>query len=163
MDLRLKEVFPFFESALVSKIIEKGTIRMFSPGEELIREGQFIKSFPLILSGLIKITRQSKEGNELLLYYLKEKEVCSVSLTCCLNQKVSKIRAVAETETQAILLKTNLLEDWISTYPTWKQFVMQSIQSRFQELLETVDNIAFLRMYERLVKYFTDRFQFKWT
>ena len=158
-ELNLKERFPYFEPSLINQINKEGIYKVFNEGEELIREGQFIKSFPLVLSGLIKISRQSSGGNELLLYYLKEKEVCSMSLTCCLSHTTSSVKAVAETETHTILLKTSLLEEWMSNYPTWKQFVMRSIQSRFQEMIEVVDSIAFLKMDERLIKNFVDRYQ----
>ncbi len=155
----LKENFPFFEQTLIDQIEQEGVYKIIEEGEELIREGQFIKSFPLVLSGLVKISRQNEDGNELLLYYLKEKEVCSMSLTCCLSQTKSSVHAIAEQECQVILLKTSLLEEWMSRFPTWKQFVMRSVQSRFQELIEVVDSIAFLRMDERLIKHLKDRHQ----
>jgi len=44
-------------------------------------------------------------------------------------------------------------------YNTWKQFVMQTFQNRFRELINTVDSIAFLKLDERLIKYFIDRYQ----
>ena len=67
--------------------------------------------------------------------------------------------AVAEMETEALMLPVELLDKWIYEYPSWRQFVMQTFQSRFRELIETIDSIAFLKLDERLVKYFVDRFQ----
>ena len=154
----LRDAFPFFETELIHQIEKEGVYKVINEGEELIREGQFIKSFPLLLSGLVKISRQNEDGNELLLYYLKEKEVCSMSLTCCLSQTKSSVHAIAEQDCHVILLKTSVLEEWMSRYPSWKQFVMRSIQSRFQELIDVVDSIAFLKMDERLIKHLRDRF-----
>jgi CRP/FNR family transcriptional regulator len=50
-----------------------------------------------------------------------------------------------------------MLDKWMSTYPSWKQFVMQTFQNRFRELIDTIDSIAFLNLDERLVRYFKDR------
>ena len=69
----------------------------------------------------------------------------------------STIEAVAEEETEVIMLPVEMLDNWICKYPGWKQFVMQSFQNRFRELIDTIDSIAFLNLDERLVKYLIDR------
>lgn len=157
------EKFPiqyhFFEKDLQNEILEKGIYKIFQPNETLVREGQFISSFPLVLKGIIRITRNNEEGNELLLYYLQENEVCAMSLTCCMANKKSNINAVTEEETEVIMLPVALLDNWMCKYPSWKQFVMQTFQNRFRELIDTVDTLAFLKLDERLVKFFTDRHQ----
>ncbi len=149
--------YSFFENELRDEIHAIGVRKSFYPNETLIREGQPIKSFPLVLSGLIRISRTNAEGNELLLYYLQQNEVCAMSLTCCMAGLSSNVNAIAEEPTEVILLPVEKLDSWISKYPTWKQFVMQTFQDRFRELIETVDAIAFLKLDERLIKYFKDK------
>lgn len=151
--------YNFLEKELQQEIIQIGVSKTFLPNEVLIREGQFITSFPIVLKGLIRITRNNDDGNELLLYYLKQNEVCAMSLTCCMTNLTSTIKAVAEEKTEVIMLPVEMLDNWICKYPTWKQFVMQSFQNRFRELIDTVDSIAFLNLDDRLVKYFTDRYK----
>ncbi|MCF6331958.1 MAG: Crp/Fnr family transcriptional regulator [Draconibacterium sp.] len=149
--------YNFFEKELQNEILSIGVKKNFEANEFLIREGQFISSFPLVLSGLIRISRTNDDGNELLLYYLKGNEVCAMSLTCCMTKVTSNINAVAEEPAEVIMLPVELLDSWISKYPTWKQFVMQTFQNRFRELLDTVDSIAFMKLDERLIKHFKDR------
>lgn len=149
--------YPFLEKELQEEIVLQGAQKTFEADETIIREGQFITSFPLVLNGLIRITRNNEDGNELLLYYLKGNEVCAMSLTCCMANLKSNIKAVAEEETEVILLPVELLDTWMYKYPSWRQFVMRTFQNRFRELIDTVDSIAFLKLDERLVKYFIDR------
>lgn len=149
--------YHFFEKELREEILKIGILKTFQPNEILIREGQFITSFPLVLKGLIRITRNNDDGNELLLYYLKQNEVCAMSLTCCMANLTSNVKGVAEEETDVIMLPVELLDNWMCKYTGWKQFVMQTFQNRFRELIETIDSIAFLKLDERLVRYFTDR------
>jgi CRP/FNR family transcriptional regulator len=52
-----------------------------------------------------------------------------------------------------------LLDSWMTIYQTWKEYVMRSMQMRFDELLNALDSIAFLKMDERLEKFFTDRYR----
>jgi CRP/FNR family transcriptional regulator len=155
----VKKRFPFFESGLRSAISEAGIYKVFKEEEELIREDQYIRSFPIVISGLIKVCRTDDAGNELLLYYLRPGEVCTVSLICCMDRTRSRVKAISETETAVILIPVELLDNWIGQYQTWKEYVMRSMQMRFDELLNALDSIAFMKMDERLEKFFLNRFQ----
>lgn len=155
----VKKSFPFFESGLRLAICEAGTLKEFAAHEELIREDQYIRSFPIVISGLIKVCRTDEEGNELLLYYLRPGEVCTVSLTCCMDRTRSRVKAITEEKSTAIIVPVEMLDSWMTLYQTWKEYVMHSIQMRFDELLNALDSIAFLKMDERLEKFFTDRYR----
>jgi CRP/FNR family transcriptional regulator len=154
-----KTQYQFLEKPLLEEILKFGILKTFHPNDILIREGQFITSFPLVLTGLIRVTRNNDDGNELLLYYLKPNEVCAMSLTCCMTNLTSNIKGVAEEETRVIMLPVDLLDNWLCKYPGWKQFVMQTFQKRFRELIDIIDSIAFLKLDERLIRYLTDRFK----
>ena len=45
------------------------------------------------------------------------------------------------------------MEKWMIRYKSWYQFVITSYRNRFQELLKTIDAIAFNSMDERLEFY----------
>lgn len=151
--------YNFLEPELQKEIARIAVRKTFQANESLIREGQFISSFPLVLRGLIRVSRTSDNGNELLLYYLKENDVCAMSLTCCMTRQVSDLNAVAEEETEVLLIPVEMLDSWISRYPLWKQFVMQTYQSRFRELIDALDAVAFMKLDERLEKFFIDRYK----
>ncbi|MEN8204126.1 MAG: Crp/Fnr family transcriptional regulator [Bacteroidota bacterium] len=155
----VRKRFPFFESELREVISSEGILTGFAAGQELIREDQYIRSFPIVITGLIKVCRTDDSGNELLLYYLRPGDVCTVSLTCCMDRTRSRIKAIAEENSEAILIPVELLDSWITLYQTWKEYVMRSVQMRFDELLNVLDSVAFLKMDERLEKFFTDRYK----
>ncbi|HKK61461.1 MAG TPA: Crp/Fnr family transcriptional regulator [Bacteroidales bacterium] len=154
----VKKRFPFFEAALREAIADEGTYKAIPEGSTLIEEEQYIRSFPIILSGVIRVTRMDLDGNELLLYYLRKGEVCTVSLSCCVDRSKSRVRAIAEENSEVIVLPVELLDSWMSKYQTWKEFVMVSMRLRFDELLNTLDSVAFFKMDERLERFFIDRY-----
>ena len=45
------------------------------------------------------------------------------------------------------------MDQWMSKYKSWYQFVITSYRNRFEELLKTIDAIAFSNMDERLEDY----------
>ncbi|AFL79735.1 cAMP-binding protein [Aequorivita sublithincola DSM 14238] len=146
-----------FEEALILEINEVGVLKEVVEGEKLIEIGDYVRSMPLLISGAIKILREDDNGDELLLYFLERGDTCAMTLTCCLGQKKSEIRAIAELDTTLIMIPIQKMEEWTGKYKSWRNFVFQSYQKRLTEMLETIDSIAFLNMDERLVKYLQNK------
>lgn len=142
-----------FEPALIDEINKVGLLLEVPEGEDLIRPGQYIKSMPLLLSGSIKIMRPDSEGDELLLYHIETGDTCAMTMTCCLGHTKSEIHAVAETSTKLLMIPIAKMEEWSSNYKSWRIFVFNSYHSRMMEMLESIDNIAFNNMDERLENY----------
>ena len=153
----LEKRFPYFEPLLRQAIGKEGRIMELEEGDEMIREGQYIKSFPLLLEGVVRICRREEEGRELLLYYLNPGEVCAMSLTCCMGHTKSNISAVAESKVIQVQIPIAFLDLWMVQFQTWKEFIMYAYRKRFDELIETIDSIAFKNMDDRLIKFFSDR------
>jgi CRP/FNR family transcriptional regulator, anaerobic regulatory protein len=148
-----KKLFPQFEPELL-EILDKNAIeRIFHAGEVIVRSGQYIKSTVLVISGRIKIYRESDEGGEFLIYYLGPGDACAISLICALQSQVSEITAKAVEETDVIMLPVQLMDELMSKFKSWSHFVIQTYRSRFDEMLTVIDNIAFRNMDERLEFY----------
>jgi len=146
-----------FEDALLNEINQFGTFKDIPEGYQLIDTGQYIKSMPLLISGAIKVMRDDDDGDELLLYFLESGETCAMTLTCCLGNTKSEIRAIAELDTKLIMVPIGKMEEWTGKYKSWRNFVFESYHNRLMEMLETLDSIAFLKMDERLLKYLKDK------
>lgn len=146
-----------FEDALLKEINKVGELKHIKAGEKLIEIGDYIRSMPLLVSGAIKILREDDNGDELILYFLERGDTCAMTLSCCMGQSKSEIRAVAETDAEIIMIPVQKMDEWMRTYRSWQSFILQSYHSRMTELLEAVDTIAFLNMDERLLKYLRDK------
>lgn len=146
-----------FEDALINEINQVGTFKEIPEGFKMMEIGQYIRSMPLLVSGAIKILREDDDGDELLLYFLEKGDTCAMTLTCCLGQTKSEIRAIAETDAKLIMIPIEKMEEWSSKYKSWRNFVFESYHKRFNEMLDTIDKIAFLKMDERLLKYLKEK------
>lgn len=150
----LKSYLPnFTDPKLLQAILDKGQIIHLAAGKVLMEPGQFVKMVPIVLEGSIKILRMDEEGKELFLYYLDAGETCALSLTCCAASKPSEIRAIVEEDTTLIGIPIGVHEQWTDEFRQWKDFVSNTYQSRFQEMLVALDAVAFKRMDERLMRY----------
>ncbi len=146
-----------FENELIEEINQVGTFREIPEGFKLIEIGEYIKSMPLLIEGAIKVLREDDEGDELLLYFLEKGDTCAMTLSCCLGQTKSEIRAVAELDTKLVMIPIRKMEEWTGKYRSWRNFVFESYHNRLMEMLEAIDSIAFLKMDERLLKYLKDK------
>lgn len=146
-----------FEEALINEIAQVGTFKEVQAGQKLMDIGEYIKGMPLLISGVIKVMREDSEGDELLLYYLEQGDTCSMTMSCCIGQTRSEIRAVAETDAKLIMIPVRKMEEWIANYRSWRNFVFESYNNRLNELLQTIDSIAFMNMDERLVSYLREK------
>jgi len=146
-----------FEDALLNEINQVGTYKEVSEGFKLIEIGGYVKVMPLLISGAIKILREDKKGDELLLYFLEKGDTCAMTLNCCLGQTKSEIRAIAETKAKLIMIPIHKMEEWSANYNSWRKFVFSSYHNRLNEMLVTIDSIAFLKMDERLLNYLNDK------
>ena len=156
--INIKKYFPnIYEIELQAAIQELGILNTFDEGTVIMDYGQYIKSLPMLMSGTIKILREDEEGREVFLYYLNAGETCAMSLTCCLAQQKSEIKAIAEENVKMINIPVKYMDEWMKKYDSWRTFVMQTYRNRFNELLHTIDSIAFMKMDQRLLKYLYDK------
>ncbi|MGB3779072.1 MAG: Crp/Fnr family transcriptional regulator [Tunicatimonas sp.] len=157
--IQLRQVFHIGSVDLSEEIVRHGTVHRFLPGDTLIDYGRYIKTVPLVLSGSVKVIRQDEAGREVFLYYLKPGETCAMSLTYCSAYQPSLIKAVAEEETTVMAVPVEQHERWMNDYREWKELVATTYAVRFQELLHTIDSIAFKKMDERLLEYLHRKFE----
>lgn len=152
----LNSRFPGFEAELAQQISKHGQWAHVEQGDILMQSGGYIQGIPLVLDGLLRIYREDDMGRENQLYYLQRGEVCATALTCCSSKVKSTISAVAEEDTDVLIIPIKFLDEWMDRFPTWKHFVMQAYKSRFDELLETIDSLAFKKMDQRLISFLID-------
>lgn len=146
-----------FGSELVAELQAHARHMYVHAGDVILEAGQTVRVMPLVLSGLVKVSRVEDDGRELLLYYINPNEGCAMTFTCCMQSHASEIRAVAEEDAELLAVPVSLMDEWMQRYPNWKRFVMKTIQARFQELLKTIDQIAFQKLDERLVHYLKEK------
>ncbi|WP_394747160.1 Crp/Fnr family transcriptional regulator [Spongiimicrobium salis] len=146
-----------FEPELLQEIEQIGTLIKAKQGQALMDIGDTITAMPLLLQGAIKILREDDKGDELLLYFLEQGDTCAMTFSCCLGNSISKIRAVAEMDTDVLMIPVQQMELWMGKYKSWQNYILESYHTRMMELLETVDTLAFLKMDERLLKHLQDK------
>lgn len=155
--MNLDSLANIFEPGLLKEIQQFGIIQHFKEGDLIMDYGKYIRMMPVILKGTVKVYRLDEKGNEILLYYLSSSESCSMAYSCCIEAKKSEVKAIAEDDVELIAIPHIKLEEWLCTYPSWKNYIMRSFNERFIELLKSIESIAFHKLDDRLVAYLKEK------
>lgn len=152
----IRKSFSFLGEEALTQLIELGTMQTIPEGTEILREGQYVKVVPLVIEGLIKAyTRQ--EDKELLLYYIQPEESCIMSFSSSLTNEPSKVYAVTESETKALLLPATEMSKWIKQFPNLNNLFFGMFKLRYADLLETINHIIFNKLDQRILLYLKDK------
>ncbi|WKK87283.1 Crp/Fnr family transcriptional regulator [Marivirga arenosa] len=146
-----------FEPELKEEIIKSGRLKKAKAGQTVITPDDDAQEMPLVMSGLLRVMRNDDNGNEVFLYYLEGGETCAMSITCCLEGKRSSFHVIAEEDSELWMMPVSNLDNWITKYRNFRRFVFNSYQTRFDELLHTIDSMVFMKLDERLYNYLLDK------
>lgn len=150
--------FRYLGKELISELLAVCGIKNFSPGTELVREGQYVKYIPIVLSGLVKVYTQF-EDKELLLYYIKPEQSCIMSFSSCINNEKSKIYAITEEESSILLIPSEKMPKLLLEFPTINKLFYQQYDLRYSELVDTIHQMLYYKLDRRLLDYLSEKIE----
>jgi CRP/FNR family transcriptional regulator len=150
---KLVQLFPDWEKGLYEEVLEHATFKTAEAGAILLKKGQNIKSAMLVTEGTVKLYQEDEEGSEFFMYHLNPGEACAVTLVCNFHLEQSQVLAKALTDISYISIPLEYMDKWLQQYKSWHYFVIRTYRSRYEELLKTINEIAFKNMDERLEFY----------
>jgi CRP/FNR family transcriptional regulator len=149
----LQKIFPKFDTKLAAFVASISERKTFDEGEIMMKTGQYFKAAMLIISGKVKLYRESDDGSEFFMYFLEAGNACALSMICATRNQASEIMATAVEETEVLMIPIRYMDELMTQHKGWYYFVLETYRSRFEELLVVIDNIAFKNMDERLEWY----------
>jgi len=149
----LTKLFPDWEDGLYDAILNEAELKEAKAGTTLLKMGQNIKSAMLVVEGTIKLYQEDETGGEYFMYHLNPGEACAVTLVCNYHHEQSQVLAKAVTDIQYLAIPIEFMEKWLNEFKSWHYFVIKTYRSRYEELLKTINEIAFKNMDERLEFY----------
>ncbi len=150
--MELNDIIAFKSSPRVrEKLADFGFSKTFAEGETILNENAYIKAIPIVTTGSIRVMRTDEDGREILLYYIKTGESCIMSFLGGMHHDTSKVKAIAEEETEILFIPIDKVSLLINEFPEWLDYIFRLYHKRFEELLEVVNAISFKKVDERLL------------
>jgi len=141
---------------LQQELFENGKLLTLNKGDVVVREGQYVKFLPIVIKGSIRVYQQ-REDREILLYYVKAQETCTMSLSAAYFSNKSTSHGVAMEETEILVFPSELITKWQLQYPSWNKYVMRMFRSRYDELISALERVAFDHVDERVMQYLRNK------
>ena len=138
--------------SLSAEILQSALRKDFKAGEMILREGEYVKVIPVVLSGLLKVFTRY-EDRELLLYYIAPEESCIMSFSSGLHGEPSQVFAQTEADSELLLLPVRELSGWIREHPEFSRMFLLQYRQRYSELLDTIHQVLFDRLHVRLYEH----------
>lgn len=155
-DTIFSELRIFTEPELQTEILKHGKVMLAQPGDVLIREGQHLNFFPIVIRGKIRVY-QEKDDREILLYYVGPEETCMMSLSAAYLDHNSAANGMAIEPTEILVLPAYLIADWQLKYPSWNQYIIRTFKNRYDELLNSFESVAFKPVALRVKEYLLEQ------
>jgi len=159
----LNKYFPQLAKHLLLKeeIARHGKLHTLEKGTILIREGEFVKYIPLVITGSVKVCKENSEGGEYLLYYINVGESCIMSAISCTKNQESSIKAITEETTEILLIPAAYATKFGQKYSTWNEYFFELFNLKYHELIHIINVLTFSRKDVRLLQYLQQRAKLK--
>jgi len=156
----LEEMLPFwnklqneqkamFSQRAADKNYYKGTI-LHAGGEDCV--GLF-----LIRSGRIRAYIMTKEGKEITLFRLVDKELCIFSASCMMRNINFDIWISAETDVEAILIPSSIYSQLAENNIAVSHFTNEIMNSRMSDVMWVLEQILFMSFDKRLANFLIEQ------
>jgi len=154
------QIFPFFIQAPpeVKKEFEAAAqYKKIPAGTTVFWEGDRCQSLALLISGQVRVYKSGESGREITLYRFSRGEGCILTLSCIMSDTVFPAIAQVVEDTEAFIIPSAVVRDWINRHAIWRNFVCSLLAQRLAEVIATVEEIAFKRMDMRIAEFLTDK------
>jgi CRP/FNR family transcriptional regulator len=105
-----------------------------------------------VIEGAIRVFQQ-KDDREILLYYVRARETCTMSLAAAYFDNKSTSHGIVVEPAEVLIFPASLIMQWQLKYPSWNKYVMEMFRKRYDELIGSFQNVVFEHIDVRLMEY----------
>jgi CRP/FNR family transcriptional regulator len=132
------------------RVLAEGMVREVPAGTVLFDEAQPCAGFPFVLEGSIGVSKLAENGREIQLYSVDAGESCILSSSCLLASVDYAAHGVALTDTIVFVLPRPTFERLLKVSDAFRHYVFGLFADRISDLMQTVEEVAFKRLDQRL-------------
>ncbi|MBW4889185.1 Crp/Fnr family transcriptional regulator [Mucilaginibacter sp. HMF5004] len=151
-----KKLSFFTEPEFKEELLKHGQLASFNKGDVIVRDGQYVKFLPIVLKGAIRVYQQ-KEDREILLYYVRAEETCTMSLAAAYFNNQSSSHGIVTEPAEVLIFPASLIDQWQLKYPSWNRYVMNMFRRRYDELINSFEGIVFDPISVRVLEYLQNK------
>ena len=150
---RLRALYPAFEAlddARLDALLDECPIVNVEAGTVLFDDRSPCEALPLLVEGIVRVSKAGGSGRELQLYRVVPGEACILTSSCLLGKVAYNARGVAETGVVAVAVPQPVFQRLLSAHEPFRNYIFGLFAERIGELMQLVEAIAFQKLDQRL-------------
>lgn len=158
----IAQCLPHLGKELLSEIARHGIVKELGINEFVVRQGQFVRYLPIVITGTVKVYCE-EEDTQFLLYYIYPGATCIFSFANLFGEKQVAFSGITEEATSILLIPVDKAKEWILKYPTFTMMIINEYQKQYEDLLYTTMQITCYNLEERILTFLKTKAQIKKT
>lgn len=133
----------------LSRALVNATLVTFKAGTLVFEELQSCNAFPFVLSGEIRVFKQSAGGRELSLYTVTSGDACVVTAGCLLGDEPYNALGDVKSDCTLVMMGGGDFNDLLSV-AVFREYIFSLFSKRVLNLMQLVEEVAFQKLDRRL-------------
>jgi CRP/FNR family transcriptional regulator, anaerobic regulatory protein len=150
--LKLYPMLQELSAPQLEVLLCNATLMQLPVGMVVFNESQPCQGFPLLLSGSIRVIKESVNGRELQLYRVMPGESCILTSSCLLGQTRYQARGIVDQALEMVLLPVSVFHDLFEVSAAFRNYVFLLFSDRLTDLMQLVSAVAFQKLDQRLAR-----------
>jgi len=146
---KLYPVLSDVDQELLTDALSNAKLVTLKAGTLIFDELQPCNAFPFILSGNIRVYKQSVHGRELSLYNVTSGDACVVTAGCLLGDEPYNASGIVKTDSMLVMMTSDDFENLL-TSRVFREFIFSLFSKRILGLMQLVEEVAFQKLDRRL-------------
>ncbi len=144
------------DQELLERVLSRAKIITLAPGTLIFDELQPCQAFPFVLSGNLRVFKQSVHGRELSLYHVSAGDACIVTAGCLFGDKLYNASGQVKEEVCLIMMPAREFDSLLES-KAFRNFIFSLISQRILHLMQLVEEVAFSKLDRRLAALLVSR------
>ncbi|KFC19633.1 Crp/Fnr family transcriptional regulator [Chryseobacterium sp. FH1] len=146
----IRKIFEHLGDDFLNEVEDSVIEKTVGARKDVIIEGEKIDYIPILLSGSVKVYSLI-DGREMVYYYIKPYESCTMTFSSIFTNSRSRIYACTEESSDVLLLPVDKVLRWIIEYPLFNQFFLKEYDRRYTAIMEMVTQAVFYKLDKRIL------------
>lgn len=138
------------ETASFQRFVKKGQ-RLHNGSEDCI-------GLLLVLSGKLRVFMHSKDGREITLYHLLDRDICLFSASCMMVNIQFEVMVEAACDTEVLQISAAVYQKIMKESASVANYTNALMAARFSDVMWLLDQILYKKLDSRLAAYLLEAF-----
>lgn len=146
----IRKIFQHLDDDFLNEVEGYAIEKSIAARKEIISEGEKINYIHILLKGSVKVYSLN-DGKEMVHYFIRPQESCTMTFSSVFNGARSRIYATAEEPSDLLLLPADKVLRWVTEYPLFNHFFLKEYDKRYTAVVDMATQAIYYKLDRRIL------------